>query len=147
MHLCIRLGKLGLIPSCHCNKTPRTQYSSTNKNLEKCFRWNIWRRRGLYRHVGTCSKRHISLCYQNFIVCPGVVLRVFYIGLSSLCVAATNVGEHLSISRVQVGNSSSFMFTAPENGCPVRKRGGGVSSLNFFLFFFFDCATAGWSGL
>lgn len=51
--------------------------------------------------------------------------------------------EHLPTSYLQVGNSSSFIFTAGGERPPCRERRGGVYGLKCFS----DCATAGWRGL
>lgn len=84
-------------------------------------------KKGLHGHVRTNPKHHISLCYQrrsDFIVGPTVVLDVdLYFKLdrikfqevkvqSNLCLAALVVTELLPTSCLQVGKSSSFIFTA-----------------------------------
>lgn len=45
-----------------------------------------------------------------------------------LCLAAAVVSELTPTSCWQVGNSSSFIFTASEDGCPVRSSGRSLRS-------------------
>lgn len=61
---------------------------------------------------------------------------------AGLCLAAPFVSELLATSCLQVGNSSSFIFTASEKGSSVRRTGE-----EFTFFFFPDRATAGLRGL
>lgn len=92
--------------------------------MERCFKVGYTEKKGLYGHVRTSPEHHISLCYQSrsdFIVSITVALGVdLYFKLDRIrskrwkykpCLAVLVASELVPASCLQVGNSSSFIFT------------------------------------